>query len=133
MSRPALMRTTAALAFLFGVPLLLSPHSLLALYRGIELNVSGVYQAMLHGACLVAIGVMNWLAAPAPQAAARPVIVGTLVLTVLGSAVAITRQLAGLAPAAAWLNVALYVVLAVLYAWMLRPGAATSVTGSRAA
>lgn len=133
MAQRTLMRTAAIVAFLFGIPLLLAPDALLALYRSVPLNVSGVHQAMLHGACLLAIGTMNWLAASAPQAAARPVIIGTLVLTVLGAAVSLTRQLAGLAPVTAWLNLAIYLVLAILYAWMLRPRAGGSLAGTRAA
>lgn len=120
MQRSVIMRATAAVAVLFGVPLLLAPNALLALYRGGELNVPGVYNSMLYGACLIGLGVMNWLAAPGSRAAAQPVIVGSVVVTVLGFVVAISRQLMDLAPPLAWINVALFFVLAVLYVGLLR-------------
>ncbi len=123
MQRPTIMKTAAILAFVFGIPLLLAPNMLMAVYRSTELNLPGVYQAMLHGACLLALGAMNWMAAREPFAVARPVVVGTLVLMVLGSLVALLRQLAGLAPPAAWLNVGIYLVLAGAYARMLLAGA----------
>jgi hypothetical protein len=123
MQRPTIMRIAAVLAFVFGIPLLLAPNMLMAVYRSSELNLPGVYQAMLHGACLLAFGTMNWMAAREPYAVVRPVILGTLLFTVLGSVVALVRQLAGLAPPAAWLNVGIYLVLAGAYARMMLLGA----------
>jgi hypothetical protein len=115
------MRTSAVLAFVFGLPLLLSPNTLMAIYRSSELNLPGTYQAMTHGAALIAIGVLQWTTSRAPRDVARPVILASFVYLALGSAVALIRQLAGLAPAMAWLNVAIYVVLALLYLRMLSP------------
>ena len=131
MQRSVIMRATAAIAVLFGVPLLLAPNALLAMYRAGELNVPGVYNSMLYGACLVGLGVMNWLAATASRAEARPVIAGSTVVTVLGFLVAISRQLMDQAPPMAWFNVVLFFVLAVLYVGLLR-GEAVGDTASAA-
>jgi hypothetical protein len=113
------MRTSAVLAFIFGIPLLLSPNTLMAIYRSSELNLPGIYQAMCHGAALIALGVLQWTTARAPSEVARPVVLASFVYTALGGAVALIRQLAGLAPVTAWLNVVIYVVLAALFLGML--------------
>lgn len=128
MHRSAIMKGTAIVAVLFGLPLLLAPNELLALYRAPELNVSGIYNSMLYGACLIAVGVMNWMAADGTDAEARPVIVGAFVLNALGLAVALLRQLTDQAPPGAWTNVAIFLVLTILYAGLLpRAFAATPV------
>jgi hypothetical protein len=49
------------------------------------------------------------------------VVLASVVYTTLGSAIALIRQLAGLAPATAWLNVVIYLALALLYLRMLSP------------
>lgn len=133
MRRSVIMRATAAVAVLFGIPLLLAPNALLALYRGGELNVPGIYNSMLYGACLIGLGVMNWLAATASPAEARPVIAGSAVVTVLGFVVAISRQLMGLAPPMAWVNVVLFFVIAVLYVGLLRGEAVADTAAARGA
>lgn len=128
MYRTSAMRTSAVLAFIFGLPLLLSPNTLMAIYRSSDLNLPGVYQAMCHGAALIAFGVLQWTTARASAEVARPVVLASFVYTALGGAVAVTRQLAGLAPVTAWLNVVIYVVLALVFLGMLigRPDARTA-------
>ena len=120
MRRSTIMKSAAIVAILFGIPLLVAPNALHALYRSQELNVPGVYNAMLYGAALIGIGVSNWVAATASAAEARPVVVGTTLLNVLGFLVALQRQVTDQAPAAAWLNVVIFLVLAVLYVRLLR-------------
>ena len=130
MQRSAIMRAAAVLALLFGVPLLLAPNALLAMYKAPELNEPGVYQGMLSGAYLLGMGVANWLAAGLEARAARPVVVATFVMCALGLVVALVRQLQGLAPTLAWANVVIFAVLAVLYGLLLRPQAAAPVAAT---
>ena len=120
MQRSSIMKGTALLGIVFGVPLMLAPNALLALYGAPDLNMPGVYNSMLYGACMLAIAVMNWLAASQPAPVARPVVIGTFVMTVLGSIASLERQLTDQAPPAAWMNVVLFVVLLGLYAGLLR-------------
>jgi hypothetical protein len=123
MQRSTIMKSGAIVAVLFGLPLLLAPDALLALYRSTGLNAPGIYNSMLYGACLVSIGVSNWLASDGTWAEARPVLVGTLVLNVLGLLVALQRQLTDQAPLAAWANVVIFGVFSVVYAGLLRRAA----------
>jgi hypothetical protein len=128
MQRSTVMKAGAVAAFVFGLPLLLAPNALLRVYDAPLLNGPGIYNSMIYGACLIAIGLMNWLASSAPAAAARIVIAGTLVMSVLGLVVAICRPLVDpTIPPAAWLNAALFLVFAVLYAGLyFRPGDAAA-------
>lgn len=120
MQRSTIMKSGAIVAVLFGIPLLVAPNALLALYRATELNAPGIYNSMLYGTCLIAIGAMNWLASSGTAAEARPVVVGTLILNVLGLLVALQRQLTDQAPASAWANVAIFLVFSGFYAALLR-------------
>ena len=121
MNRSAIMRVSALISFLFGIPLLIAPNVLTTLYRSTEaLTLPGTYNSMLFGAALLGVGVMNWVAASSSYAEARAVIIGSLVLDVLGFAVTLIRQLMDLAPIAAWVNVAIFLVLGVLYMAILR-------------
>ena len=128
MQRTAVMKAGAVVAILFGVPLVLAPNTLLAMYGAALLNGPGIYNSMLYGAALIAIGLMNWMGSTAPAPAARIVIAGTLVMNVLGLVVAVYRQLVDTSiPAAAWLNVGIFLVLAVLYAALyFRPAEAAA-------
>jgi Ca2+/H+ antiporter len=119
MRRSSIMKGTAIVAVFFGIPLMLSPNAVLAVYSAPLANAPGVTNSMLYGACLVAIGLMNWMAAAQSTAAARPVVIGSFVVTVLGTLISLQRQLTDQAPAAAWLNVALYAVLLLLYGRLL--------------
>jgi hypothetical protein len=121
MNRSAIMRASAVISFLFGIPLLIAPNVLTEIYRSTEaLTLPGTYNSMLLGAGLIAFGVINWIAAKSSYAEARVVIIGSLVFDVLGFVVTLTRQLMGVAPTAAWVNVAIFLVLAVLYMSILR-------------
>lgn len=126
MHRSAVMKAGAIVAVLFGVPLLLAPNALLAMYGAQLLNGPGIYNSMICGAALIAVGLMNWMASSAPAPAARIVITGTLVMDVLGLVVCVYRQLVDTTiPATAWLNVVIFLVLTVLYATLyFRPAEA---------
>ena len=121
MNRSAIMRASAVVSFLFGIPLLVAPDVLVTVYGSSEtLTRPGTYNSMLLGASLITFAVINWLAAKGSYAEARPVVIGSVVFNVLGFAVALTRQLMGVAPTTAWLNVAIFLVFAVLYLSILR-------------
>jgi hypothetical protein len=121
MNRSAIMRASAVISFLFGIPLLIAPDVLVTLYGSSEtLTRPGTYNSMLLGASLIAFGVANWVAAKVSYAEARAVVIGGLVFDLLGFAVALARQLMGVAPTTAWLNVAIFLVLAMLYLSILR-------------
>jgi hypothetical protein len=107
----------AVLAWLFGVMLLFAPAELSA-PAGIAMTPMIATLAQAHGATLVGLGVVNWLARNADRQGLIAVLTGNLVVQVLSLFVVIrTMQLgAGLAVAP---GVAIHVVLGSLFAAFL--------------
>lgn len=120
MSHSSVLRFTAILGLLFGFPLLLAPDALMAIYGSRPLNTTGAYNTMLYGAMMIGFSVLDWGASRMPAGQVRPVLLGNLVGSALGLAVALYRQLTveG-SPPAAWINVVLFLALAGLFARLL--------------
>jgi hypothetical protein len=92
MSQSLIMRTVAVVSAVFGLALLFAPNGLMALYKAPTLNAPGVYNTMLYGGCLIALGAMNWSASKSTVMEARHVILGTFVANSIGFVVALVRQ-----------------------------------------
>lgn len=119
MNRSLIMKTLAVVSAVFGLALLFWPNGLMAMYRAQPLNAPGVYNSMLYGGCLLALAVMNWAASDSSAAEARHVVLGTLVANSLGFFIALIRQVIDQAvPPAAWLNVLLFLVFAILFGYL---------------
>lgn len=119
MNRSLIMKTLAVVSAVFGLLFLFSPNGLMAIYGAQQLNGPGVYNSMLYGGCLVALSVMNWTASNGAAVEARHVVLGTLVANTLGFVIALVRQVTDQAvPPAAWLNVLLFLVFAILFGYL---------------
>lgn len=107
----------AILAWLFGAMLLILPAEMYA-PTGIAMTPMIATLAQAHGATLVGLGVVNWLARNADRQGLIAVLTGNLVVQVLSLGVVIrTMQLgAGLAVAP---GVVIHVVLGSLFAIFL--------------
>jgi len=107
----------AILAWLFGAMLLIVPADMYA-PTGIAMTPMIATLAQAHGATLVGLGVVNWLARNADRQGLIAVLTGNLVVQVLSLGVVIrTMQLgAGLAVAP---GVVIHVVLGSLFAIFL--------------
>jgi hypothetical protein len=107
----------AGLAWLFGAMLLIVPAEFYA-PTGIAMTPMVATLAQAHGATLVGLGVVNWLARNADRQGLIAVLTGNLVVQVLSLGVVIrTMQLgAGLAVAP---GVVIHVVLGSLFAIFL--------------
>ena len=107
----------AILAWLFGAMLLILPAEMYA-PTGIAMTPMIATLAQAHGATLVGLGVVNWLARNADRQGLIAVLTGNLVVQVLSLGVVIrTMQLgAGLAVAP---GVVIHVVLGSLFAFFL--------------
>jgi len=113
----------AILAWLFGAMLLILPAEMYA-PTGIAMTPMIATLAQAHGATLVGLGVVNWLARNADRQGLIAVLTGNLVVQVLSLGVVIrTMQLgAGLAVAP---GVVIHVVLGSLFAiFLIRVGKA---------
>lgn len=119
MNHSLIMKCAAAVSAVFGLALLFAPNALLALYKAEQMNGPGIYNSMLYGGTLIALAVMNWNASQGSVLEARHVILGSFVAFAIGLVVALIRQLTDASiPASAWMNVVLFLVFGVLYAYL---------------
>jgi hypothetical protein len=104
-----LMIITAIVAFIFGLGFILAPAASINLY-GTTLNPAGLFMARYFGAALLGYAFLAWLNR---NAASKGVQQGFFVAMVLGFVVALYDGLAGSANALIWLNVVIYLLLAI--------------------
>jgi hypothetical protein len=114
-----LLVVSAVIAAIFGVGLVITTGPLLAIY-GITLDKAGTVVAQLFGAVLLGFAVLDWFARNVidPEAR-RAVVVGNLTGNAVGFVVILLGQLAGIANALGWSNVAIYLLLALAWAYVL--------------
>ena len=121
----AFLAVSAVLAWLFGLMLLLGPVQFYA-PTGIVMTSLVATLAQAHGATLVGLGIINWLARNADRNGLRAVLSGNLVVQILSLVVVvITMRLgAGMKVAPA---IGIHVVLGALNVFFLTrlPGKAT--------
>jgi hypothetical protein len=113
-----LLVVAAVIGAVFGVAFVLASGPLLAIY-GITLDKAGTLVAQLFGALLIGLAVLNWFARNVTDPDARQaVVLGNLTGDVVGFVVILIGQLAGIANALGWVNVAIYLVLALGFAYV---------------
>ena len=117
MNHSLILKISAVVYLVFGIPLLLAPNALMAVYGVEPMNHVGVYNTMLFGATFIGLAVMTWMASRQDYREVRALVLGVLVANALGLLVALYRQLTQPeVPATAWVNVVLLLVFTVLYA-----------------
>jgi hypothetical protein len=107
----------AVLAWIFGAALLLVPGPFYA-PTGIAMTPMLATVAQAHGATLVGLGVVDWLARKAERAGLVAVMAGNLVVQVLSLIVVLRVMALGAGPRVAP-GVVIHVVLGGLFAWFL--------------
>ena len=101
-----------------GVGFVVASGPLLAIY-GITLDKAGTLVAQLFGAALISLATVNWLARNVTDAGARQaVVLGNLAGDIVGFVVILLGQLAGISNALGWSNVAIYLLLALGFAYV---------------
>jgi len=107
----------AVVAVVFGLAFVLVTGPLLSFY-GITLDKAGTLVAQLFGAALIGFAVLNWFARGVTDREARQAIVlGNLASDTVGFVMALIGQLAGVANALGWSTVAIYLLLALGFAY----------------
>ncbi len=118
MSLKNLLMVAAVIGAAFGVAFVVASGPLLAIY-GITLDKAGTLVAQLFGALLIGVAVLNWFARDVTDPEARQaVVVGNLTGDVVGFVVILIGQLAGIANVLGWANVAIYLLLALGFAYV---------------
>jgi hypothetical protein len=107
----------AILALAIGAMLLLVPAAFYS-PTGIVMTPMLATVAQAHGATLVGLGVVDWLARGADRAGLVAVLAGNLVVQALSLAVAVRTSALG-AGAAVAPSVVIHVTLGALFAWFL--------------
>lgn len=114
------LSVAAVLAWLFGAMLLLNPAGFYA-PTGMELTPMLATLAQAHGATLVGMGVVIWMARGLAGAAIRPVLAGNLVVQILSLGVVLRTMSLGAGPKVLP-GVVIHVTLGAFYTWYLLRG-----------
>jgi hypothetical protein len=128
-----LLMVAAAIAAVFGVGFVVASGPLLSIY-GITLDKAGTLVAQLFGALLIGMAILNWFARNVTDPVARrAVVLGNLAGDVVGFVVILMGQLAGIANALGWSNVAIYLLLTLGFAYFqfMEPRSTSPRTGDR--
>lgn len=113
-----LLVVSAAIAAVYGVAFVVASGPLLAIY-GITLDKAGTLVAQLFGTALIGYAILNWLARNVTDPEARRAVVWTNLATdAIGFVVILLGQLAGIANALGWSSVAIYLLLALAFAYI---------------
>ena len=113
-----LLAVAAIIGAVFGVGFVVASGPVLAIY-GITLDKAGTLVAQLFGALLIGLATLNWFARNVTEPEARQaVVLGNLVGDVVGFVVILIGQLSGIANAVGWSNVAIYLLLALGFAYV---------------
>jgi len=116
----------AVIALGFGASFVLAPALALSLY-GVTVSAAGIVLARLMGAMLLGICVFTWFARdPEDSGARRGIVLGQFTHCAIGFIVSLLAQLAGLMNTLGWSLVAIYLLLALGYAYFLLVGPSTS-------
>lgn len=113
-----LLMVAAVIAAVFGVAFVVASGPLLSIY-GITLDKAGTLVAQLFGAALISLASLNWLVRNVTDPEARQaVVLANLAGDVVGFVVILLGQLAGIANGLGWSNVAIYLLLALGFAYV---------------
>jgi hypothetical protein len=113
-----LLVVAAVIGAVYGIAFVVATGPLLSLF-GITLDKAGTLVAQLFGGALIALAVVNWFARNVTDPEARQaVIFGNLAGDVVGFVVILLGQLAGITNALGWSSVAIYLVLALGFAYV---------------
>lgn len=118
MKLSTLLVVAAVIGAVFGIAFVVATGPLLSIY-GITLDKAGTLVAQLFGSLLIGLATLNWFARNVTDPEARQAIVlGNLAGDVVGFVVILLGQLAGIANALGWSNVAIYLLLALGFAYV---------------
>jgi hypothetical protein len=101
----------AVISLAFGIAFALVPTAVMSLY-GVTLDLGGAMMARFLGACLVGIGLICWLDRNADPQVLQGITLALCIGDTVGFIVALLGQLSGLSNALGWVNVVIWLLLA---------------------
>ena len=101
----------AVISLVFGIVFALIPAAAMSGY-GITLDPGGVLMARFLGACLIGIGLICWLDRNADPQALQGITLALFIGDTVGFIVALLGQLSGLVNAFGWVDVVVWLLLA---------------------
>jgi hypothetical protein len=112
-----LFAVNAVIAGLFGLAFVFAPARLLAQY-GLAVDAGFALVAQLFGAALIGYAILTWQARPAADSDARRAIVLALFISdAVAFVLSLMAQLKGLVTSLGWSTVAIYLLLAIGFAY----------------
>lgn len=113
-----LLTIAAIIALIFGLAFLLVPVQTLLTY-GVNLDISGHYVARYFGSALLGVGCIAWMLrnADSKEKATGAVLLGVFVMCLTGFFVALADVFYGSGNSLVWINVLIYLFLAVGFGW----------------
>ena len=101
----------AIISLVFGIAFVLGAATVMSFY-GITLDASGASMAQLLGACLIGIGLICWLNSGAAGSVLQNIILALFIADTIGFILSLLFQLSGPINSLGWLNVAIWLLLA---------------------
>jgi hypothetical protein len=101
----------AVISLVFGIVFALVPAVAMSLY-GVTLDAGGIMMTRFLGACLIGIGLICWLDREADPKALQGITLALCIGDTVGFLVALLSQLSGLLNALGWVNVVIWLLLA---------------------
>jgi hypothetical protein len=112
-----LFAVNAVIAGLFGLAFIFAPAALLAQY-GLDVDAGFALVAQLFGAALIGYAILTWMVRKAGDSDARRAIVFALFISdAVAGVLALIAQLQGLVNSLGWSTVAIYLLLALGFAY----------------
>lgn len=117
MKRNTFMSIAAVIGLVFGVSFVLFPGQMMSLYET-EVGEAGIWLGRYFGSAIIGVTVVNWLARNADTSVAlRAILLGFCVMSIVGLIVAVLEMISGISGALIWLNIVIYLFLAVGYGY----------------
>jgi len=126
MNTRTVLSVSAVVALIYAVLSLLLPTTIGPMY-GLGTSPAEVLLARFFGVELLIIGLVNWLSKDAEYATLRPIILGNLIGDGVGVIVSVMGTLNGVMNSLGWSSVAIYLLLALGFAYLQFMGQTVSV------
>ena len=113
----------AIISLAFGIGFAVIPAVLWPIY-GVTLDPAGIIMTRFFGACLLGIGLICWFTRNADFNTLKGIILSLCIADTIGFIVALSAQLSGIMNTLGWINVAIWLLLALGlgYFRFLKPG-----------